>query len=119
MYVPEVDDYVIWKTDLGQVHEGWVYFKGEDTPEKRGWPKRENYITIEIGVKPKPKCEYTRREDPHKMIHVLLLCYKPQWKELKYVKRRKSKYDDTEPDVIVDDDASMYHSQEHRYSDPQ
>ena len=26
-YEPEVDDYVIWTTELGMVHEGWVYFK--------------------------------------------------------------------------------------------
>ena len=42
-------------------------------------------------------------------IHVLLCCYEHQWNELQYVKRRKNKYDDTEPDVIIDD-ASMYHT---------
>ena len=29
MYEPEVDDYVVWTIELGQVHEGWVYFKGD------------------------------------------------------------------------------------------
>ena len=24
-YIPEVDDYVVWTTDLGMKHEGWVY----------------------------------------------------------------------------------------------
>ena len=31
MYEPQVNDYVKWLTELGQVHEGWVYFKG--TPD--------------------------------------------------------------------------------------
>ena len=35
MYEPQVDDYVKWTTDLGMVHEGWVYFKGEPTPEEK------------------------------------------------------------------------------------
>jgi len=34
MYIPQVDDYVKWTTDLGMVHEGWVYWKGEPAPEK-------------------------------------------------------------------------------------
>ena len=44
---PQVDDYVRWG-DL----EGWVYFKD---------PK--HYLTIEIGVRPKPNCEYVREEN--------------------------------------------------------
>ena len=47
-YTPKIDDYVIWKDTLGRVTEGWVYFFSE------------HYITIEVGVKDKPKCEYTR-----------------------------------------------------------
>ena len=47
MYEPQVDDYVKWTTDLGMVHEGWVYWKGEPTPKKRGWRTPEHYITIE------------------------------------------------------------------------
>ena len=53
---------------------------------------------------------------------MLLCCYEHQWGELKYVKKRKSKYDDTEPDVIVEEqeeNVAMYHSQEHRYPDIQ
>ena len=53
--------------------------------------------TIEIGTKPKPYCTLTH-DRLHKKIHVLLCCYEHQWGEL-YVKKRKSKYDDTEPDV--------------------
>ena len=54
MYIPQVDDYVRWTTDLGMVHEGWVYWKGEPAPEKRGWRKPEHYITIELGLKDMP-----------------------------------------------------------------
>ena len=36
MYEPQVNDYVRWVTELGQVHEGWVYYKGTpDNNEKR------------------------------------------------------------------------------------
>ena len=118
MYEPEVNDYVIWTTQLGMVHEGWVYFVSEEVKPKRGWPTPVRYITIEIGTKPKPYCTLTH-DRLHKKIHVLLCCYENQWGELKYVKRRKSKYDDTEPDVILEDDVAMYHSQEHRYPDVQ
>ena len=54
---PQVDDYVRW----GNI-EGWVYFKDSN-----------HYITIEIGVRPKPNCEYTR-EEKHKYIHTLVCC---------------------------------------------
>ena len=41
MYEPEVDDYVRWTNPLGQVHEGWVYFKGDpeanNAKRKKGW----------------------------------------------------------------------------------
>ena len=57
MYEPQIDDYVKWTTALGMVHEGWVYFKGEPTPKKRGFHKAEHYITIEVGVKDKPEEE--------------------------------------------------------------
>ena len=29
MYEPQVDDYVKWTNSLGDVIEGWVYFKGD------------------------------------------------------------------------------------------
>ena len=38
MYEPEVNDYVIWTTALGMVHEGWVYFKAE--PSELQSPKK-------------------------------------------------------------------------------
>ncbi len=45
MYEPEINDYVQWRTELGQVHEGWVYFKAEPTAPKRGWTTPQRYIT--------------------------------------------------------------------------
>ena len=53
MYEPQVNDYVRWVTELGQVHEGWVYFKADSVKEKRGWKKPSRYITIEIATKPR------------------------------------------------------------------
>ena len=77
-YVPKVNDYVIWdKGDYG-VEKGWVYFYSDE------------YITIEVGVKPKPKEEYVQHHR-HKMIHTLLLCHSPYWKDLQYVKSRTPK----------------------------
>ena len=106
MYEPQVDDYVRWTTALGMVHEGWVYFKCDPTPQKRGWRKSEHYITIELGVRNKPKEECEK--SLHKKNHVLLLCYHTQWHELEYVKNRRE-----------DMNVAMYHSQEGRYADPQ
>jgi len=54
MYEPEINDYVQWTTELGQVHQGWVYFKAEPTAPKRGWVTPQRYITIEVGVKRNP-----------------------------------------------------------------
>ena len=90
MYEPEVNDYVIWTTELGQVHEGWVYFKGEPVIPKRGWVTPQRYITIEIGIKEKP--DY-KEDNFHRYIHTLLCCYENQWKELKFVKKRKNRYE--------------------------
>ena len=39
MYEPKVDDYVVWTTALGMVHEGWVYYVAEPSKPKRGWKK--------------------------------------------------------------------------------
>ena len=50
MYQPKVDDYVIWTTQLGMVHEGWVYFVSEESQPKEDGPHRVSYITIEIGT---------------------------------------------------------------------
>ena len=77
-YIPKVNDYVIWdKGEYGR-DEGWVYFFSEE------------YITIETGIKPRPdaECEGSR----HHFIHTLLLCHAEFWKDLQYVKSRKSPY---------------------------
>ena len=105
MYEPEVNDYVVWTTELGMVHEGWVYFKADPTIEKRGWKKPQRYITIELGVKEKP--DYNE-DNPHKYVHVLLLCYESQWHELRYVKRRKSQKDDT---ILPESNQHIYYSE--------
>ena len=78
-YVPKVNDYVIWDKGEYGSDEGWVYFFCDE------------YITIETGVRPKPPDQYTKN-DRHKYIHTLLLCHAPFWKDLQYVKSRKSAY---------------------------
>ena len=86
-YEPEVNDYVIWdKGEYGK-DEGWVYFKGDPVEEKKGFRTNPRYITIETGVKPKPKDEYVKNH-MHQMIHTLLLCPHQFWHQLKYVKSR-------------------------------
>ena len=106
MYEPQVDDYVRWTTALGMVHEGWVYFKCDPIPKKRGFRQVEHYITIELGVTDNPDEEC--KKSLHKKNHVLLLCYHSNWHELEYIKNRRESVD-----------VSMYHSQEGRYADVQ
>lgn len=81
-YDPQVNDYVHWKNEHKD-HKGWVYFKDDE------------YITIELGVKDKPHCEYTRNS-LHCKEHILLVCHNFFWPELTYIKSRKSVYDDQE-----------------------
>ena len=80
-YVPKVNDYVIWdKGEYGK-DEGWVYFCDEE------------YITIETHVRPKPPEQLDcKTSNPHRMIHTLLVCHAAYWKELQYVKSRKSQH---------------------------
>jgi hypothetical protein len=73
MYVPKVNDYVRWKKDV----EGWVYFVDKE------------YITIEALVTPKDKINYEACSI-HRNDRLLVICYKSQWKELEYIKSRKS-----------------------------
>ena len=89
MYEPEVGDYVIWDRGEYGKDEGWVYFKGDKKSYDLKGKEHPRYITIETGVKPKPKCRYTRNEQ-HKMIHTLLLCYESSWHQLKYIKNRRN-----------------------------
>ena len=90
-YEPEVNDYVIWERNIHgriEIDKGWVYFKGDKVEPKKGFTTPARYITIETGIKPKPKCKYAK-DDPHKYVHTLLLCYEQYWNQLKFVKRRK------------------------------
>ena len=86
-YEPEVNDYVIWDKGQYGIDEGWVYFKCPLIEENKGFRTNPRYITIETGVKPKPKDQY-EKNPRHKMIHTLLLCYEDEWKNLKYVRAR-------------------------------
>ena len=127
-YEPEVDDYVIWTTELGMVHEGWVYFKADPVDNelriKQGWNPVARYITIETGIRPKPECQYSKN-DPHKYIHTLLLCYDADWHQLKFIKKRDGKhiqhysqYDEVSGIECEGDKLSkMYKSQEGRLPD--
>ncbi len=36
-YNPQVNDYVVWTTAMGQVHKGWVYFVASEAEKKKGW----------------------------------------------------------------------------------
>ena len=87
-YIPQVDDYVVWDQGEYGIDEGWVYFVGPEVEHKPGFREQARYITIETGVKPKPECCYTKKEQ-HKNIHTLLLCYEHQWLKLKYIKNRR------------------------------
>jgi hypothetical protein len=75
MYEPQVNDYVRWKSHI----EGWVYFKDKQ------------YITIEMGVKPKDKENYAACT-LHRNDRLMVLCYHEQWKELDHVGYREDKY---------------------------
>jgi len=77
-YIPKVNDYVIWTNYI----EGWVYFKCNE------------YITIEMSVKPKDE-QNIKDCSLHKNDRVLVLCYTHQWKELTYCKTRISIHDNT------------------------
>jgi hypothetical protein len=77
-YVPKVNDYVIWDKGKYGIDEGWVYFVDDA------------YITIETGIKPRPDAEC--EGSLHQFIHTLLVCHAPFWKDLQYVKSRKSSH---------------------------
>ena len=83
-YEPQVNDYVIWeKMGHDNYDEGWVYFKSEE------------YITIETGIKPRPKDDCAESSNGksrvlHHHVHTLLLCHHQFWGQLKYIKSRPS-----------------------------
>ena len=114
MYDPQVNDYVRWTTELGMVHEGWVYFKADQSKPKKGWITPARYISIEIATKPRPTCDLTTFL--HKRIHVCLCCYESNWHELEFIRRRVSKQDDSNPEELS---YGAYKSQQHRPLDVQ
>ena len=123
MYEPQVDDYVRWTNSLGQVHEGWVYFKGDPVDnvkrKKEGWKPLSQYITIETGIRPKVDCVYTSGKPmKHKNIHILLVCNKENWNELEYLRNRRDELTSDRPPEN-NDPYSSYKSQEGRYQDVQ
>ena len=85
-YNPQVNDYVVWTTELGQVHKGWVYFVAMNQKRKKVANACEIY-SIEIATKPRPDCDLTTFL--HKRIHVCLCCFESNWHELELIKRRK------------------------------
>ena len=82
-YKPAVNDYVKWGND-----QGWVYYV-----DSLG-----EYFTIEVGVKDKPFCEYTR-EERHKKVHCCLICPQFRWDEVEYIGKRSSIYETEAPKV--------------------
>ena len=78
-YTPQVNDYVEWTKGV----EGWIYFTDEE------------YITIEYIVRPKNKVNY-RACPIHANERLLVVCYKEQWNQLKYIKSRTSIYEEEE-----------------------
>ena len=95
-YEPEVDDYVVWEREtwVGTISdEGWVYFKGDPVEPKKGFRTNPRYITIETGVRDKPKEQMDcGASSLHTKVHTLLLCYEQDWKNLRFVRRRESKH---------------------------
>ena len=78
-YVPKLHDYVKYHKH-NMTHEGWVYYADHET------------ISIELGVKDKPHCQYTK-EMKHKKTHILLVCPSFEWDKLEYVKSRRGFHD--------------------------
>ena len=115
-YEPEVNYYVVWDRGEYGKDEGWVYFKGDPVEERKGFNTCPRYITIETHVTEKPPCKYSKNL-PHKKNHCLVLCYESDWKYLKFVKRRKSKYDETIISESENTDNNTYKSQEYRDQD--
>ena len=84
MYSPQLNDYVMWKKGI----EGWVYFVDEE------------YITIEHVVRAKDELNY-HACPIHANERLLVVCYKENWSQLKYIKSRKSIYEEEENPVAL------------------
>jgi hypothetical protein len=83
-YEPQVNHYVIWKPHI----KGWIYFKCGD------------YITIEVSVWEKDEENYACCSI-HRNDRVLVLCYKQQWEDLTYIKKRQSVYEKENDSVEI------------------
>ena len=83
-YNPQVNDFVIWTKGV----EGWVYFRDDE------------YITIEYIVRPKDQVNY-HACPIHANERLLVVCYKEDWKQLKYVKSRESVYEEEQNCVAM------------------
>ena len=83
-YRPQVNDYVEWTKGV----EGWVYFRDDE------------YITIEYIVRPKDQVNY-HACPIHANERLLVVCYKEDWKQLKYVKSRESVYEEEQNCVAL------------------
>ena len=90
-YIPKVNDYVRWIDPPFKCDEGWVYFVCPEIETAPGFPKQRRYITIEVGVKDKPKDDAFNGTNLHSKIHTLLLCFEHDWKNLEYIKSRRFK----------------------------
>ena len=77
-YSPQIDDYVSWRNI-----EGWVYFICDD------------YMTIEIGVKPKSD-DLVKQ---HKNWHCLVVCYVQEWKNVEYQYSRRINDTSLQPEM--------------------
>jgi len=84
-YTPKTNDYVIWTKGV----EGWVYFVDDE------------YITIEYVVRPKDEVNYLACSI-HANERLLVVCYREDWNQLKYIKSRKSIYEEEENCVPSD-----------------
>jgi hypothetical protein len=84
-YKPKTNDYVTWAKGV----EGWVYFVDDE------------YITIEYFVRPKDEVNYLACSI-HANERLLVVCYKEDWNQLKYIKSRKSIYEEEENCVPSD-----------------
>lgn len=72
MYLPKINDYVIWKN---KNLEGWVYFKCN------------SYVTIEILVRPKDE-ENLIHSPIHRNERLLVICYSDSYSELNFIQSR-------------------------------
>ena len=84
-YKPKTNDYVTWVKGV----EGWVYFVDDE------------YITIEYVVRPKDEVNYLACSI-HANERLLVVCYREDWNQLKYIKSRKSIYEEEENCVPSD-----------------